>query len=146
MVKAINRMAKSTRRSNSPVLREAVLEWIDRMKPDYDATAKYIWENPELSLVEYRSSARLMGWLKKNGFQVKAGICGMDTAFVASSGSGKPVIGFLAEYDALPNLSQQPGCAVDFRLGRSAAEAQAQRGLGRQVRESKRPQDIGGLG
>ena len=112
MVKAINRMAKSTRRSNSPVLREAVLEWIDRMKPDYDATAKYIWENPELSLVEYRSSARLMGWLKKNGFQVKAGICGMDTAFVASSGSGKPVIGFLAEYDALPNLSQQPGCAV----------------------------------
>ena len=47
--------------------------------------------------------------LKKAGFKVKEGVSGMPTAFVAEYGSGKPIIGILAEYDALPELSQEAG-------------------------------------
>jgi aminobenzoyl-glutamate utilization protein B len=68
---------------------------------------KAIWEFAEVGLEEHRSSALLQSKLKSAGFEVKADIAGMPTAFVASFGSGKPVIAILAEYDALPGLSQQ---------------------------------------
>lgn len=72
----------------------------------YDQLQKTIWKNPELGFLEYNSSKLLQDHLKENGFQVEAGISGMPTAFVATYGSGSPVIGFLAEFDALPGLSQ----------------------------------------
>ena len=72
----------------------------------YDKLQKTIWANPELGFLEYNSSKLLQDHLKENGFQVEAGISGMPTAFVATYGSGSPVIGFLAEFDALPGLSQ----------------------------------------
>jgi aminobenzoyl-glutamate utilization protein B len=80
--------------------------WIDGAKATYDEIAQYIWEHPELSLVEYKAAARLTEYLGEHGFRLETGISGMPTAFVATWGSGRPVIGFLAEYDALPNLSQ----------------------------------------
>lgn len=72
----------------------------------YDKLQKSIWTNPELGFLEYNSSKLLQDHLKENGFQVEAGIAGMPTAFVATYGSGSPTIGFLAEFDALPGLSQ----------------------------------------
>lgn len=66
-----------------------------------------IWEFAEVGLEEQKSSALLVAKLKEAGFEVKTGIAGMPTAFVATYGSGKPVIGLLAEYDALPGLSQK---------------------------------------
>jgi aminobenzoyl-glutamate utilization protein B len=66
-----------------------------------------IWDYAEVGLEETRSSALLQKHLKENGFKVEAGVSGMPTAFVASYGSGKPVIGILAEYDALPGMSQK---------------------------------------
>ncbi|MBW1800027.1 MAG: amidohydrolase, partial [Deltaproteobacteria bacterium] len=92
----------------SPAEKTAV-EWIDSIKATYGEITDYIWDHPELSLDEYKSSAKLIEYLEKNGFTVVKGVAGMETAFVATWGSGKPVIGFLAEYDALPNLSQTPG-------------------------------------
>jgi aminobenzoyl-glutamate utilization protein B len=68
---------------------------------------KAIWEFAEVGLEERRSSELLVGKLEGAGFEVKTGVSGMPTAFVASYGSGKPVIGILAEYDALPGLSQK---------------------------------------
>jgi len=85
--------------------------WIDEGGATYQEIAKYIWDNPELSLVEFKSSAKLQEYLAKNGFKVEKGVAGMPTAFVATWGSGKPVIGFLAEFDALPGLSQKEGLA-----------------------------------
>jgi aminobenzoyl-glutamate utilization protein B len=85
------------------------VEWIDSVKATYEEISDYVYDHPELSLDEYRSSAKLIEYLEKNGFTVEKGIAGMETAFVATWGSGKPLIGFLAEYDALPNLSQTPG-------------------------------------
>jgi aminobenzoyl-glutamate utilization protein B len=92
--------------------KKAAIAWIDGSKATYEEIAKYIWDNPELSLVEFKSSGKLQEYLAKNGFKVEKGVVGMPTAFVATWGSGKPVIGFLAEYDALPGLSQEAGVAV----------------------------------
>ena len=78
------------------------------------ALASEIWAYAELSYEEFRSAAALMEALKAQGFTVEEGIAGMPTAFTAKfvSGSGKPVIGLLAEYDALSGLSQKASCPV----------------------------------
>ena len=79
---------------------------IDARQATYTAIADELWSNPELGYQEQKSSARLQAELKTAGFAVESGVAGMPTAFVASYGSGKPVIGILAEFDALPGLSQ----------------------------------------
>ncbi len=75
----------------------------------YDAYKKIalsIWDYAELGYKENKSSALLQSTLNDNGFIVEAGVAGMPTAFVATYGSGSPVVAILAEYDALPGLSQ----------------------------------------
>jgi len=67
-----------------------------------------VWGFAELGLEEVRSSALLAEELERQSFSVKKGVAGMPTAFVASWGKGRPVIGILAEYDALPGLSNHP--------------------------------------
>src|ERR1022692_1334080 len=74
----------------------------------YKTKALQIWSFAEVGYKEYKSSALLQQTLKDNGFTVEAGVAGIPTAFVATYGSGKPVIGILAEFDALPGLSQDP--------------------------------------
>jgi aminobenzoyl-glutamate utilization protein B len=65
-----------------------------------------IWEFAETGLQEYKSSALLIKTLKDFGFSIEEGVADMPTAFTATYGEGKPVIGILGEYDALPGLSQ----------------------------------------
>ena len=74
--------------------------------------ADHIWDYAELSLQEVRSAALYCEVLEKEGFHVEKGICGIKTAFSASYGSGRPLIGILAEYDALSGLSQEAGSLV----------------------------------
>ena len=66
-----------------------------------------IWSYAELGLQEFKSSALLSGTLENAGFKVERGLAGMPTCFVATYGSGKPVIGILGEFDALPMISQK---------------------------------------
>jgi aminobenzoyl-glutamate utilization protein B len=89
--------------------KKTAISWVDGSKANFEEIAKYLWENPELSLVEFKASAKLQDYLAKNGFKIEKGVAGMPTAFVATWGSGKPVIGFLCEYDALPGISQVAG-------------------------------------
>jgi aminobenzoyl-glutamate utilization protein B len=91
--------------------KKTAISWVDGSKANFEEIVKYLWDNPELSLVEFKSSAKLQEYLAKNGFKIEKGVAGMPTAFVATWGSGKPVIGFLAEYDALPGISQKAGKA-----------------------------------
>ena len=74
--------------------------------------AKEIWEYAELPFCETKSAAALIEALKQEGFTIEEGIADIPTAFTATfkSGTGKPVIGLLAEYDALAGLSQKAGC------------------------------------
>lgn len=73
----------------------------------YKKNAMDIWGFAEVGYKEVKSSALHIQTLKDNGFTVEAGVAEIPTAFVATYGSGKPVIGILAEYDALPGMSQQ---------------------------------------
>jgi aminobenzoyl-glutamate utilization protein B len=74
---------------------------------DYKKVALQIWEYAEIGYKEVKSSALLQKTLSDNGFDVKTGVADIPTAFVATYGSGKPVIGILAEFDALPGLAQE---------------------------------------
>ncbi|HEX2690103.1 MAG TPA: amidohydrolase [Kofleriaceae bacterium] len=85
--------------------------YLDQTRARWEHVAKQIWDTPELGLGETRSAAALIDVLEKEGFQVTRGIGGEPTAFVATAGSGAPVIALLAEYDALPGLSQVAGQA-----------------------------------
>lgn len=72
----------------------------------YKEAAMNIWDYAELGYHESKSSELLQTILRDNGFSVTAGMAGIPTSFVASFGEGEPVIGILAEYDALPGFSQ----------------------------------------
>ncbi len=86
-----------------------VLDWLGQPEivEKFGQIADSIWSFAELGLQEYRSSKLLADTLEQAGFSVERGVAGMPTAFVASYGSGKPVIAILGEYDALPMLSQK---------------------------------------
>jgi len=73
-----------------------------------------IWSYAELGLEEFKSSKLLADTLESAGFKVDRGVAGMPTAFVGTwnNGTAKPVIGYLAEFDALPMLSQKAGATV----------------------------------
>lgn len=85
--------------------KEKIMASIQGKQAAYAKIAHQIWEFAEPGYLEVKSSALLQEELKNAGFDVKAGVAGIPTAFVASYGSGQPVIGILAEYDALPGLS-----------------------------------------
>ena len=68
-----------------------------------------IWDCAELKFEEYQSAEALMNVMEEYGFSVESGLAGMETAFRAAAGKGRPVIGLLAEYDALSGLSQKAG-------------------------------------
>lgn len=92
-------------KKNTP-LNNVSVNYLDKSFSVYDKLQKTIWRNPELGFLETESSALLQNHLKENEFTVQAGVAGMPTAFVATYGSGYPVIAVLAEFDALPGLSQ----------------------------------------
>jgi aminobenzoyl-glutamate utilization protein B len=87
--------------------KESALAWISNNSKRLIEISNKIWEFAELGLIEFKSSALLADELKKHGFRVKRGIAGMPTAFVATWGEGKPTVGIMGEYDALPGLSQK---------------------------------------
>src|SRR5260370_17304331 len=74
---------------------------------EYKKIALQIWDYAEVGYKEVKSSALLQKTLSASGFTVKAGVADIPTAFVAEYGSGKPVIGILAEFAALPGLAPQ---------------------------------------
>ena len=87
--------------------KEKAIEYIDGIKDKVLDVSHKIWDYAELSLKEYKSADLYVKVCEEMGFEVKKGICGIDTAFTASFGHGSPVIGILAEYDALSGLSQE---------------------------------------
>ncbi len=80
---------------------------IDAKADHYGQLSRQIWEVAEVGYKETTSAQLLRAELEKAGFRIDAGVAGMPTAFVATWGSGKPVIGIMGEFDALPGLSQE---------------------------------------
>jgi len=84
-----------------------ILRSLDSKTDAYASAAKQIWGFAEVGYKETKSSALLQKMLSDAGFSIEAGVAGIPTAFVASAGSGKPVIAILGEYDALPGVAQE---------------------------------------
>jgi aminobenzoyl-glutamate utilization protein B len=89
------------------VMKDKAWRWIDDNGDRLVEISDTIWEYAELGLVEDRSSKLLADEMEEHGFEVERGVAGMPSAFVATWGSGKPVIGVMGEYDALPGISQK---------------------------------------
>ena len=84
-----------------------MLQLVDKNAAHWQQVSKQIWDYAELGYHETKSSDLLQEQLKAAGFKVQAGVADEPTAFIASYGEGKPVVGILGEFDALPGLSQQ---------------------------------------
>lgn len=89
------------------ILKTQAAQGIQSSYNAYKDIALQIWNYAELGYKETQSTALLQAILKNEGFVVQAGIADIPTAFVATYGSGSPVIAILAEYDALPGLAQR---------------------------------------
>ena len=90
--------------------RQATAE-VEKMQKLTQEMVDSIFSFAELGFQEYETSKYVTGILEKNGFKVEHGVAGMPTAWVASYGSGKPVIGFMTDIDCIPRASQKPGVA-----------------------------------
>ena len=103
--------------------KDEILDFIDSRYESTAALARTLWEYAEVGYQETKSSALLQETLRGEGFAIEAGVAKIPTAFVATYGSGGPVIGILAEFDALPGINQD---AVSSRLpieGKGAGHA-----------------------
>ena len=89
--------------------KQAAVAAIEKKADLVAQVADEIWSFAELSLQEEQSADLYCRVLEQEGFKVERGICNIPTAFSASYGSGRPIIGLLAEYDALSGLSQKGG-------------------------------------
>lgn len=87
--------------------KKELLKSIEKHQTKLIEISDAIWANAELAFQEEKSSKLLADYATANGFTVEKNIGGMPTAFVATYGSGKPVISILGEFDALPGLSQK---------------------------------------
>ena len=97
---------------NLAYCQQGIVQELDQNSARYSGISDKIWQLAEPGYLEDKTSELLMNELKNAGFEIKKGIGEMNTAFIATYGSGYPVIGILAEMDALPGLSQE---AVPFR-------------------------------
>ncbi|MFZ6010214.1 MAG: amidohydrolase [Bacteroidota bacterium] len=103
--------------------KQSAIKSIDASYDQYSNIARKIWEHAEVGFHEDQSSALLQDMLIQAGFKVEKNVAGMPTAFVATYGDGKPVIGILGEFDALPGLSQDAVPEKKVIEGKSAGHA-----------------------
>lgn len=91
--------------------KDRICEIIDQKQKLFTDVNDHIWDYAETRFALPKSADELCAAVENEGFRVQRGTCGMDDAIIATWGDGKPVIGILAEYDALPALSQEAGLA-----------------------------------
>lgn len=103
-------------------MKQLIIDEIDRYREDFYNISIYIGENPELGHEEFKACAVLTEALRKHGFSVQRGTCDLQTAFTATFDSGKdgPVIGYMAEYDALPEVGHACGHNLIGTMGIAA--------------------------
>ncbi len=92
-------------------LKREALEEVDRRAPQIQQMVDQVFSYAELAFQEVESGRYLTGILEKEGFSVKRGVAEIPTAWLASWGTGKPVILFLSDVDCIPQASQKPGVA-----------------------------------
>jgi len=101
----------------------SVVQALNQATSNYEAIARQIWNWAEVGYQEHQSSALLQRTLSDAGFRIEAGVADIPTAFVATYGQGEPVIGILAEFDALPGITQSAAPTRDKRSDQIAGHA-----------------------
>jgi hypothetical protein len=97
------------RAGDSPsTTRDAAVAAVERHRDELIGLADRVWSHAETALRERESARDLADFAERQGFRVGRGVAGLPTAFLASFGQGRPIIGLLGEYGALPGLSQRP--------------------------------------
>ncbi|HMR55873.1 MAG TPA: amidohydrolase, partial [Cyclobacteriaceae bacterium] len=102
--------AFAQKKPQAPVItasKKNVIESVNKHAPEMIDIANKIWAAEETAFNEHVSAKLLADYAEANGFKVERGVAEIPTAFVATYGSGSPVIGILGEFDALPGLSQK---------------------------------------
>jgi len=105
-VAACSSFAQSAKTKASPN-KTATIQSVEKHQQELTKLSDEIWAYAETALKEHKSSKALADYAEAQGFTVKRGVAGMPTAFTAEFGSGKPVIGIMGEFDALPGISQK---------------------------------------
>jgi aminobenzoyl-glutamate utilization protein B len=119
LVAAFCLLAAAPARAQTPPkdeLKQAALEMVEARAKFTQQMADSIFSFAELGYEEVETAAYVTGLLEKEGFRITRGVAGMPTGFVAEWGSGRPVIGFMADIDGLPQTSQKPGVAYHAPL------------------------------
>ena len=108
-------LATVVARAQSPVQLEALkaeaVTESDKLQIFTQQMVDEIFSFSELGFQEFETSRYVSGILEKNGFRVDHGVAGIPTAWVATYGSGKPIIAFITDLDCIPRASQKPGVA-----------------------------------
>lgn len=100
-----------------------LINFVDARLDENQRIALEIWDYAELGYLEEKSSALLKQTLADEGFSIESGVAGIPTAFLASYGSGQPVIALLAEYDALPGITQTASPTREPIPGKAGGQA-----------------------
>ena len=87
--------------------KDRLYELIDAKNKEFEEVSDFVWEHPETCFMEKESTKCQLELMKKEGFRITTPVAGMDTAFIAEYGSGRPIIGIMGENDALPGQSQE---------------------------------------
>ena len=103
-------------RPATAVLKQETLERIGARAKLVQEITDSIFSFSELGYQEFETAKYITGILRDNGFRIQQGAAGMPSAFVAEWGSGKPIIGLMADVDGLPETSQKPGVAYHAPL------------------------------
>src|SRR5882724_8962302 len=94
-----------------PALKQEAVAEVDRLQTFTQQMVDQIFSYSELGFQEFETSRYATGILEKNGFRVERGVAGIPTAWVATYGSGKPMIAYITDLDCIPQASQKPGVA-----------------------------------
>ena len=105
LIGAIINVAAQSKKSNPK--KDAVIKSVQNHEKELIKLSDEVWSYAETALKETKSSKVLADYAESQGFRVKRGVANMPTAFIAEYGSGKPIIGIMGEFDALPGISQK---------------------------------------
>jgi amidohydrolase len=129
-------------------VKQRVTEEVRQLHPHLRTVSHTLHENPEIRFQEHRAAALLTEELEEQGFSVERGVAGLDTAFVATYGSGKPAVAIIAEYDALPKLGHACGhnLIASWALGAGVALSRALPEVAGTIKVIGTPAEEGGGG
>ena len=109
-------LASAQQTPSLPALKQEAVTEVDHLQTFTQQMVDQVFSFSELGFLEFETSRYLTAILEKNGFQVERGVAGIPTAWVATYGSGKPVIAFITDIDCIPRASQKPGVAYHDAL------------------------------